>query len=85
MRKLVVILTSLLAAALSWDDTLPLSVFCVLTTVTLCLILGGNEQLLRYALPAFGGLVMLLGRNERFRGALLPVAAVLFSARQMPL
>lgn len=79
-RIAVCLMFSLLAAALSWDDTLPLSVFCVLTTVALCLILGGNEQLLLYALPAFGGLVMLLGRNEKFRGAVLPVAAVAVGA-----
>lgn len=79
-RIAVCLLFSLLATALSWDDTLPLSAFCVVTTVSLCLVLGGDERLLLYSLPAFGGLVMLMGRNERFRGAALPVAAAVVGA-----
>lgn len=79
-RIAVCLIFSLLATALSWDDMLPLSVFCVLTTVVLCFVFGSNDRLLLYALPAFGGLVMLLGRREKYRVAVLPVAAAVVGA-----
>ncbi len=79
-RIAVCLVFSLLAASLSWDDMLPLSVFCVITTVGLCFVFGSNDRLLLYALPAFGGLVMLLGRREKYRVAVLPVAVAVVGA-----
>jgi len=77
LRWAVCFLFSLLSAALAWDRSLALSLFAVITVVALSFVLGGQAQLLLYALPAAAGLLMLLAEEQGKRPATLAVAILL--------
>ena len=77
-RLAVCLLFTLLSAALTWDDTLPLSCFSVVTILALIFIFSGRTDLLLYALPAAAGLVLMMaapGKGNRLSP--LPLAVLL--------
>lgn len=77
---------ALLSSLMAWDASFPLSCFCVITTAVLCMVLGGNENTLLYSLPAFAGLVMVLGgqKEKRLSALLIAGAAVMAAFLLLP-
>lgn len=90
-RLSVCLIFSLLAAALTWDDTLSLAFFSVVTILSLIFIFSAQTGLLLYALPAAAGLLLMMAqdRDSRlsplFPAVLLAAAAfLLVPAKQEP-
>ncbi|MBR1585330.1 MAG: hypothetical protein IJ662_07320, partial [Clostridia bacterium] len=76
-RWAVCLIFTLLAAALAWDDTLPLAVFSVVTIIALIVIFSAQERLLVYALPAAMGLLLMMAQGKGKPLSVLPLAAIL--------
>ena len=76
-RWLLCLVFSLAAAALAWDDTLPLALFMVLSVVGLSFLFSAQADLLLCALPAAAGLLLMLAEKDSRRPAVLPVALAL--------
>ncbi|MBQ9265398.1 MAG: DUF4129 domain-containing protein [Clostridia bacterium] len=79
-RWAVCLVFTLLAAALAWDDTLPLAFFAVTTILALIFIFSAQANLLLYALPAAAGLLLMLARSQEKRVSPLPLVALLVIA-----
>ncbi len=73
----ICLIFSLLAAALVWDDFLPLALFVVMAAVGLSFLLSQSDGLLLCALPAAAGLLLMLVQQDSRRYSVLPVAAIL--------
>ena len=76
-RWAVCLMFSLLGAALTWDRTLPLAVFTVVTVISMAFLVSVQEQSLLCALPAAAGILILMAGKQGKRLSLLPVAALL--------
>ena len=76
-RWAVCLLFSLLGAALSWDHTLPLTTFTVVTIITLAFLFSAQEGVLLCALPAAAGILLMMAGSQGRRFSVLPVAVLL--------
>ncbi len=76
-RWAVCLMFSLLGAALTWDRTLPLAIFTVVTVISMAFLVGVQEQSLLCALPAVAGILLLMAGKQGKRLSLLPVALLL--------
>lgn len=76
-RWAVCLLFALLGAALNWDHTLPISVFAVVTVISLAFLLNAQKALVLFALPAAAGLLLMMAGEQGKRIPVLPVAALL--------
>ena len=69
------VVISLLAVYMAHRQELPLPCFVVAASGVLCFLFCGEKLIL--LLPAFAGLLMMLGTTVSLRGAVIPIAAVL--------
>ena len=76
-RWAVCLLFCMLGAALSWDRTVPLAAFTVVTIIALAFVFHPQAELLLCAVPAAAGLLILMAQNGYKRLGVLPVAAAL--------